>query len=48
MRESIVSTNAAVLPVPDCDWPIMLRGGFCSSSGSARSWILDGLVNFIE
>src|SRR6266478_3595073 len=25
-RESIVRTNAAVLPVPDCDWPIIFCG----------------------
>jgi len=25
-HESIVRVNAAVLPVPDCDWPIMFCG----------------------
>ena len=42
MRDSMASTKAAVLPVPDCDWAIMLRGGLDMSSGSARSWILEG------
>lgn len=39
--------KAAVLPVPDCDWAIMLVGGFMSSSGRAFSWIFDGLRKFM-
>ena len=37
--ESIASTNAAVLPVPDCDWAIMFCGGSANSVGKAVSYI---------
>ena len=39
--------KAAVLPVPDCDWAIMLEGGLMSSKGRAFSWILEGLRKFM-
>lgn len=42
MRERMLSENAAVLPVPDCDCAIMFVGGLMRRSGSAFSWILEG------
>ena len=37
--ESIARTNAAVLPVPDCDCAIMFCGGSANSVGKAVSCV---------
>lgn len=36
-RESILRVNAAVLPVPDCDWPMRFRGLSVSLGSKAGS-----------
>lgn len=41
-------TKAAVLPDPDCAWPMRLRGGVASILGSASSWMADGRSNPIS
>ena len=44
-RLSILKTNAAVFPVPDCDCAIMFWGGSASKVGRAVSCILLGALN---
>ncbi len=41
-RLRMLIANAAVLPVPVCDWKIRFSAGLRSSSGSAEPWIFDG------
>lgn len=47
-RLNIAKTNAAVLPVPDCDCAIKFCGGSANNVGKAVSWIFDGALKPIS